>query len=102
MKAGWFALKLERIKQIEGDDFEALVTDLLTDEWLARGGINERAIGGRGKYVADGGRDWGLREGVLPTQRSDAFRRAMFVRPSITAQMIRFIRGNYREFCRNQ
>jgi hypothetical protein len=27
---------------------------------------------------------------------------AMFVRPSITAQMIRFIRGNYREFCRNQ
>jgi hypothetical protein len=32
----------------------------------------------------------------------DTAHSAMFVRPSITAQMIRFIRGNYREFCRNQ
>jgi hypothetical protein len=37
-----------------------------------------------------------------PSPPSSAQPTAMFVRPSITAQMIRFIRGNYREFCRNQ
>ncbi len=39
---------------------------------------------------------------TFPDSCLDDERMAMFVRPSITAQMIRFIRGNYREFCRNQ
>jgi hypothetical protein len=48
-----------------------------------------------------------LREHWLPNPKGfpigiETLWRAMFVRPSITAQMIRFIRGNYREFCRNQ
>lgn len=73
-RAGWFALKVEAIEQLEGHEFEEFVGDLLEHEWSVRGGSDARAMGGRGKYVVDGGRDWGLIAGRLARDDEAAFR----------------------------
>ncbi len=73
-RAGWFALKVEALEALEGHDFEEFVSDLLEHEWRVRGGSTGRVTGGRGKYVSDGGRDWGLIEGAIARDDEGVFR----------------------------